>query len=120
MSRSCEEKYTVNSFKVSRALRNKLCGWHVLEQFEEYFGEFADFLHGDLPKPEIVLQSMNSFANLLESRFSGQPTSLLGPVFFEISKFCALPSEPRNICCKGGCWMLLKPIASFMSLGRCS
>ena len=88
----CQEKYTASSFKVSRALRNKLLSWGILTQFEDFYGECADFLHAELPKAESILQTMNSFANLLESRFAGQPSSLMGAVFFEISKFCAQPS----------------------------
>ena len=86
--RSWQEKYDVAAFKLSRALRNKLNAWSLVQTFEDYYGEHADFLHQELPKAETTLACMNSFASMLESRFSGQPPALIGQVFFEVSKFC--------------------------------
>ncbi|CAE7035549.1 unnamed protein product [Symbiodinium sp. CCMP2592] len=85
---SLQEKYDAASFKVSRALRNKLNAWGLFQTFDDFYGEHADFLHQELPKAETTLATMNSFATMLESRFSGQPPALVGQVFFEISKFC--------------------------------
>ncbi|CAE7628115.1 unnamed protein product [Symbiodinium sp. CCMP2592] len=82
------EKYSAQSFKTARALRNKLKSFGILKDWDEFFGSETDFLNENLTKHEHVMSNMNSFATLLDSRFSGQSNSDLGPVLLEACKFC--------------------------------
>ena len=84
----CQEKYTAATFKSSRALRNKLCNFSVLKEFEDYMGQFANFVHPEMPKAETVLSTMNSHASFLDAKFCGQSREMLGAVLLEICKFC--------------------------------
>ena len=81
-----KERYTGHTFKVAKALRNKLSSLNLLSRWETFFGEEADFLSPEL-KHERVLPLMNSFASMLESHFPGQPACHVGLVLMELCKF---------------------------------
>ena len=75
-----QEKYSAQSFKTARALRNKLKSFGILKEWDEFFGSETDFLNENLTKHETVINNTNAFATLLDSRFSGQSSSDLAPV----------------------------------------
>ena len=71
-------------------------------------GEFADFMHPDMPKAETVLSTMNGHAVFLENRFAGQSQELLGAVLFELCKFCV--RTPRS------CFVVVRVTARLQAL----
>ena len=84
-----QEKYSVQCFKNARALQKKLQLFGILPKWEQFFGDETDFLDPELRKHDTVVSVMNHFATVIESKFAGQPTELLGVVLMELCKFCA-------------------------------
>ena len=109
-----QEKYTSATFKSARALRNKLQGWDVLGSWEDFFSEHTDFLSSEVPKNEVVLSCMNSFATMLETRLNGQDPALVGVTMLQLAKFCV----GHSAVVVGDCWTSDYLSCPVQSVGR--
>ena len=90
---SYQEKYTTAiSFKVAKALKNKLDSFSIYDSWESFCGDEVDFLHNDVQKKsQIILSNINTLATLVES-LTGQCPKLLGILIMELTKLCVVSS----------------------------
>ena len=84
-----QERYTGQTFKVAKALRSKLNSMQILKQWEDFFGEWTDFLAPEINNGRI-LAVMNELGVMIESYTCGQSAAYQGLIFMELAKMCVL------------------------------